>query len=98
MLQAGYGLYNANVNVLIEEDAALFDVQFEKGIQVGADGRAILVRRQSYGTHGCGDGDVLLIAQCFELALLDESQDGSRAPVAGMEAAVLFFAQGHYFQ
>ena len=52
MLQAGYGLYNANVNVLIEEDAALFDVQFEKGIQVGADGRAILVRRQSCGTHG----------------------------------------------
>jgi hypothetical protein len=63
LVQSDNSLHNANIYLLIEQDAALLNMQFEKHVQICADCLSISFWREAYDAHSLSNRKVLLIPQ-----------------------------------
>src|SRR5947208_2435691 len=98
LLDACYRFHDANVDLLIVEDAPLLDMQFEERLKIVTLRLMVALWREARCPHGFSDTHTLVIAQCIQLPGLDQPQYAPRSPVVPREATALLLAQRHHFQ
>src|SRR3989440_12583397 len=91
-LDARYRFDDANVDLLIVEDAPLLNMQFKKRLKIVTLRLMVALWREARCPHGFSDTHTIVITQRFQLPGLDQPQYSPRSPVVRREATALLLA------
>src|SRR5947207_229659 len=97
-LDARYRFDDANVDLLIVEDAPLLNMQFNERLKIVTSRLVVTLWREARCPHGFSDTHTVVITQRIQLPSLDQPQYAPRSPVVRREAAALLLAQGDHLQ
>src|SRR5207253_5080013 len=84
-VEAGDRVDDAERQFLIEQDAALLDVQLDEGVEVGANRVRVALGCKAHLAHCLPDRDAVQVGQVVQFGGIDLPEYAARTPEVGVK-------------